>query len=97
MKKVLKAAQAGTLESSDAIVTVAPGETGDAIRIDIESSVLLQYGDAICGVVEQTLNEQGVTGVHVKVTDRGALDCTLRARVLAALARADVAIEEVFR
>ena len=97
MKKVLKMAQAGTIESNDAIITVVPGEAGSGVRIEIESAVLLQYGDVIRKVVEDTLTEQSVSDVYVKVMDRGALDCTIRARVLAALTRADVEIEEAFR
>ena len=97
MKKVLKTAQAGSLESNDAIITVVPGESGSGLRIEIESSVLIQYGDAIRKVIEETLSEQSVSDLYVKVMDRGALDCTIRARVLAALARADVELEEAFR
>lgn len=96
MKRLLKTAQAGTLESNDAVITVAPAEPGSGLSVDIQSSVLLQYGESIRKVVEQTLSEQAVADAYVKVIDRGALDCTLRARVLAALARADVAIEEAF-
>ena len=41
--KVMKPAVAGTLESSDAQVTVEPGVQG--IQLDIQSSVLNQYGN----------------------------------------------------
>lgn len=97
MKKVAKTAQAGSLESNDAIITIVPAESGSGVRIDIESSVLIQYGDAIKKVIEETLSGQSVSDVYVKVMDRGALDCTIRARVLAALARADVELGEAFR
>lgn len=40
--EIKKAAMAGTLESSDAQVTVEPGENG--IQLSIESSVLHQFG-----------------------------------------------------
>ena len=96
MKTLSKTAQAGTLESNDAIITIAPGEAGSGVKIEIDSSVLIQYGEAIRGVIEETLTRQSVSDVYVKVMDRGALDCTLRARVLAALVRADVELEEAF-
>jgi citrate lyase subunit gamma (acyl carrier protein) len=97
MKTVLKTAQAGTLESNDAIVTIVPGASGSGLNIEIESGVLIQYGDAIRKVIEETLTGQSVSDVYVKVMDRGALDCTIRARVLAALVRADVELGEAFR
>ena len=40
--KVMKPAVAGTLESSDAQVTVEPG--AGELTLDIQSSVLNQYG-----------------------------------------------------
>ena len=97
MRKISKTAQAGTLESNDAIVTIMPGESGSGVSIEIDSSVKFQYGEAIEKVINDTLSEQDVSDVFVKVMDRGALDCTIRARVLTALVRADVELGEVFR
>lgn len=90
MKKIMNIAQAGSMESSDAIVTVAPAEAGSGINIDLQSSVILQYGEAIRAVVEQTIKEQGIVDAQVKVVDRGALDYTLKSRTQAALARGGV-------
>lgn len=42
--KIQKAAMAGTLESSDAQVTVEPGEGG--VELELTSSVMNQYGRA---------------------------------------------------
>ena len=44
-----KAAMAGTVESSDAQITVEPGTNG--IELNIESSVIQQYGRQIKAVV----------------------------------------------
>jgi len=96
MRKVTKIAQAGSIESNDAIITIVPGEAGSGVSTDIESSVLIQYGDAIKQVIAKTLAEQSISDVCVKVIDRGALDCTIRARVLAALLRTGVELKEVF-
>lgn len=95
MGKVLTQAQAGTMESSDIVVTVAPGAAGSGIVIELESIVLAQYGEDIRRVLEQTVAQQGVTDIYVKAMDRGALDCTIQARVLAALSRAGVEVKEV--
>jgi citrate lyase subunit gamma (acyl carrier protein) len=64
-------------------------EKGDrGIDIELKSSVLYQFGDQIRTVIENTLTESGVKSAKVVATDRGALDCTIRARVLTALYRA---------
>jgi len=82
--QITKDAIAGTLESSDAMVRVSPSETLD---VTINSSVLAQFGDQISSVVQQTIDNFGVTAGSVIVDDKGALDCTLRARVAGAIAR----------
>lgn len=81
---ILKCASAGTMESSDAYVEIEPG-TG--IEITLESVVAGQFGDAIRQTVREVLKEQGVENAAVRVVDRGALDCVLRARVEAAILR----------
>lgn len=84
--KIVKNAVAGTLESSDAYVQVEPNESG--IEIVLESVVLTQFGDDIKASVMEVLAENEVTNAKVSVNDRGAIDCTIRARVETALKRA---------
>ena len=83
--EIQKAAIAGTLESSDAQVSVEPG--GSGIELSIESSVMNQYGRQIQKTVLETLERLGVKAARVKVVDKGALDCTLKARVECAVFR----------
>lgn len=85
--EINKVAMAGTLESSDAQITVEPGE--DRIELIIESSVIHQYGKQIRKVVMETLERLGVTTGRVTVVDKGALDCTLKARVECAVYRSN--------
>ena len=80
-----KSAVAGTLESSDAQVTVEPAENG--IELDISSSVMNQYGRQIKATVLETLDRLDVKNGRVTVVDKGALDCTLKARVECAVFR----------
>lgn len=82
---IFKRASAGTMESSDAYVEIEPGQNG--LNIHLESVVLAQFGDAIENTVREVLGEQGVTDANVRVIDRGALDCVIRARVEAAVLR----------
>ena len=82
--EILKSAAAGTLESSDCLVTVEPGE---GIALDITSSVMNQYGRQIKATVLETLERLDVKNANVTVVDKGALDCTLKARVECAVFR----------
>ncbi len=83
--EILKPAIAGTLESSDAQVTVEPGEGG--IELSLTSSVMNQYGRQIKATVLETLERLDVSSARVTVVDKGALDCTLKARVECAVFR----------
>ena len=62
--EILKSAAAGTLESSDCMVTVEPGE---GIRLDLSSSVMNQYGRQIKAAVLETLDRLDVKNANVTV------------------------------
>jgi len=81
---IVKNACAGTMESSDAYVEIEPSETLD---IQLESVVKQQFGDAILQVVGEVLKENNVDKASVRVVDRGALECVIRARVETAIVR----------
>ena len=83
--KIQTSAAAGTLESSDAQVTVEPNESG--ITLSLTSSVMNQYGRQIRETVLETLARLGVENAAVTVVDKGALDCTIKARVECAVFR----------
>lgn len=83
--EIKKAAVAGTLESSDCMVTVEPGE--GRVDLDLSSVVIRQFGPQIRKVIFETLERLEVTDAHVTVVDKGALDCTLKARVECAVFR----------
>ena len=85
LMEILKAAMAGTLESSDAQVMVEPADEG--IELTLESSVMNQYGRQIKATVLETLERLGVENARVSVVDKGALDCTIKARVECAVFR----------
>lgn len=91
--QISKDALAGTLESSDCQVTVEPAET---LELTVESSVANQYGEQIYDTVMDVLSNLDVTSGIVKVVDKGALDCTVRARVSCAIFRsADASMENI--
>ena len=82
---ILRAASAGTMESSDAYIEIEPNANG--IEIQLDSVVEKQFGKAIQASVEEVLKENGVNAARVRVVDRGALDCVIRARVETAVLR----------
>ena len=82
--EILKRASAGTMESSDAYVEIEPAK---GLQIQLESVVAQQFGEAIRAVVKDVLNQQGVENARVRVVDRGALECVLRARIETAVVR----------
>lgn len=82
--EIVKSAVAGTLESSDAYVEIGPG---DGLDIQLESVVMAQFGESIRETVSQILKENGVENANIRVVDRGALECVIRARVETAILR----------
>lgn len=85
--KVQTTGVAGTLESSDIMVTVSPSKE-EGLTIELDSPVEKQFGNSIRTTIRKALHEVGIRRAHVKALDKGALDCTVRARTLAAACRA---------
>lgn len=85
--KITTVGVAGTMESSDIIVTIEP-KTTHGIDINLESAVKVQYGKQIESVIRSTLEELNVDAAIVTAVDKGALDCTVAARTAAAAYRA---------
>lgn len=82
-----KTGMAGTVESGDILVEVEQiGASG--VQIELDSTVMGLYGRQIRQVIADTVAECGVDGVKVTASDKGALDCTIRARVKTAILRA---------
>jgi len=85
MAEIIKIATAGTDEKSDAVITIEPNENG--LVLEIKSVVVNQFGPAIEASFREVLAEMGVQNAIIRVADRGALDCVLRARVETAVLR----------
>ncbi len=82
--EIIKIASAGTMESSDAYVEIEPAAE---LSVQLESVVQQQFGEEIHRVVLEVLQENGVEKASVRVIDRGALECVIRARVETAIVR----------
>ena len=83
--KIEKKTWAGTLESSDAYVEIEPADSG--LEINVESVVKKQFGEKIKQAVLEVLQENQVENANVRITDRGALECVIKARVETAVLR----------
>jgi len=83
--RIARKAQAGTMQSSDLMVALEPA---DQLTVEIESTVKLQFDHLIRALVEEVLARHGVTAGRVRLTDRGALDYAIQARLETALSRA---------
>ena len=83
----VKNAQAGTLESGDILIQISPAEE-PGLTVNLDSTVAYQFGRQIEALIRETLPERGIENAIVDATDKGALDCTIRARATAAAVRA---------
>ena len=83
---IVREALAGTQESSDLMVKIAPAHS--ELEIVIHSEVIKQFGEQIRQVVNDTLRAMNVHQGLIIIEDKGALDCVIRARLQSALMRA---------
>lgn len=83
--RIVKPAIAGTLESSDCQVTVEEGD--GKIDLMLKSAVINQFGNQIRKVAYETLGRLGIDDVKIVIVDKGALDCTIKARIEGAVYR----------
>ena len=79
-------AQAGTMESNDIFIRLSQNGSGGNV-VNLKSIVMRQFGEAIEKTIRQCLDELGLDSVQVDADDRGALECTIKARMEAAAER----------
>ncbi|KIS45315.1 citrate lyase acyl carrier protein [Kosakonia radicincitans] len=89
--KIVREALAGTMESSDLMVKIAPVE--GELEVIVHSEVIKQFGDQIRKVVNDTLRAMAVHQGLIIIEDKGALDCVIRARLQSAVLRASEGTE----
>lgn len=86
--EIKQSAQAGTLESSDIMILIEPTEGNLGRNIELDSPVMLQYGNSIKDEIGKVLDKFEVENIHLIAKDKGALTPTISARVETALKRA---------
>lgn len=84
--ELIKNAMAGTMESSD-IHIIVEKNTGEGIVVFVDSIVIKRFGDEITRVIKETVKKMKVDNVTIRANDKGALNCTIKARVQSAILR----------
>jgi len=85
--KVTSSASAGTMESGDILIEIEPAEQSE-VEVVLKSSVANEFGKQIVHTIQTAVREFGLEYAVINAVDKGALDCTIRARVAAACQRA---------
>lgn len=85
--KITTPASAGTMESGDIMIEIEPGEQRE-VEVVLKSSVANEFGKQIVSTIRRAVEEFGLEYAVINAVDKGALDCTIRARVAAACQRA---------
>ena len=84
----MKVGVAGSASSNDVLITV---QSCDKLVIEITSIVDAFFHDQIEKVIKDTLNELNIKNIKVTCQDKGALDYTIKARLVTALTRMEAA------
>jgi citrate lyase subunit gamma (acyl carrier protein) len=83
--EIRQAIQAGTKQSSDLMVFIEPAQ---GLEIIIESTVKKQFEHLILEQVEACLDKYEIKSGRIRVSDRGALDYAIAARLETGIKRA---------
>lgn len=80
MNKIKKKASVGNAnQNADCVIEIKPRARG--VKLKLNSLVEAQYGDAIKKAVDSEIKKQEIKGAEITITDRGAIDPVLRARL----------------
>lgn len=82
---MLNTASAGTLESSDCLVTVSPAEK---LTLEYKGANSEVFAERTRRLVESAAKRCGVNGAEILIQDQGALEITIKARLETAFLRA---------
>lgn len=86
--KAKKAAQAGSLESNDILISIEPGKQNSGVKLKLESPAIKQFGDMIKSEIREIVNEFQLTDIIINAIDKGALSYCIKARTETAIKRA---------
>ena len=84
---ILEGQRGGPACTPAAIVVFIELRPAKERQIELHSPIAAQYGQAMEASIRDVLESYAVADCQVIVHDHGALDCTLRARLITALER----------
>ena len=84
--QLINAATSGTMDSCDINIRIENNGLGQN-EVFLTSIVEKQFGKQIVALIHEILEKHALKGVTVNAVDRGALDCTIKARVESAIFR----------
>ena len=82
---LLNTASAGTLESSDCLVTASPSEK---LKLEYKGANSEVLAERTIRLVESIAKKHDLNGAEISIQDQGALEITIKARLETALMRA---------
>ncbi len=77
-------AMAGSVESCDCLIAIYEASQNEIV---LNSEMYAQYGNQIKSVVETVINDNNLSNLKIVIEDKGALDYTIKARLITALTR----------
>ncbi len=80
----MKVGIAGSAQSNDILITV---KEANELSINLESIVDAFFHDQIMQVISDTLKELNIDKLSISCIDKGALDFTIKARLITAISR----------
>lgn len=80
----MRVVRVGTLESNDCIITIIEAEK---LIVEVNSVVYDFFGEQIENLIWTVLNDLKLDHVKVICDDKGALDYTIKSRLLTAIER----------
>jgi len=83
--QIKRKVQAGTMQSSDLMVFLEPAQE---LTIEIESTVKKQFEHLIRQQIELVLKKHEISAGAIRISDRGALDYAIVARMETGIKRA---------
>ena len=86
---LLNTASAGTLESSDCLVTASPAEK---LKLEYKGANSEVFAERTMQLVESIAKKHGLNGAEILIQDQGALEITIKARLETAILRAGTGV-----
>jgi len=69
------------------MILIKPSEENSGRKLEIDSNVMLQYGETLTKLINTVLDKYEISNIHLIAKDKGALEATIKARLETAIKR----------